>query len=122
MAKAPVPLERHIQFSVLKQLRYCAPAVSMVAIPNAAKRGPAAIRQAKQEGMATGFPDAMFIWHGGHCFIEFKRPGERPNDNQAEWIERLDRWGHSVGVARSPEDAFRLLRRAGAPVSESAPR
>ena len=121
MAKAPTPLERQIQFSVLKLLRYVAPAISMVAIPNAAKRGPAAIRQAKEEGLATGFPDTIFFWHGGYCIIEFKRPGQHPSDNQAEWIERLDRWGHPVGVARSPEDAFNLLRRAGAPVLAGAP-
>ena len=115
--KRAAPLELQIQSSVKKQLRYVAPAVSMVAIPNAAKRGPAAIRQAKMEGMATGFPDAMFIWDGGLAFIEFKRPGENPNDNQAEWIKRLSRWGHPVTVCRSPEEAFAFLARVGAPIS-----
>lgn len=115
--KPPSPLELTIQSSVKSQLRYVAPAVSMVAIPNAAKRGPAAVRQAKKEGMATGFPDCMFCWDGGLCFVEFKRAGQSPNENQGEWLDRLNRWGHRATVCRSPKEAFAFLARCGAPIT-----
>jgi hypothetical protein len=118
--RPPVPLEIDIQSSFRGQLRYIAPTVSMVAIPNAGKRGPLAVRRLKREGMATGFPDCLLIWDGGVCFVEFKRPGQKPNDNQAEWLERLTRWGFVCGVAQSVEEAVAILRRAGAVVTERA--
>lgn len=109
------PLEIEIQTGFRRRMRITAPAVAVVAIPNAAKRGPAAIRQAKREGMASGFPDCICLWAGGLAFIEFKRPGGRLSDNQAEWNERLTRWGHSTKVCYSIEEALTFLRSCGAP-------
>ena len=107
--------ELRIQSGFRAQLRYVAPAVSVVAIPNAAKRGPAAVRQAKREGMAAGFPDVIALWSGGSCFIEFKRPGGVLSENQAEWLERLNRWGHPAKVCTSVDEALAFLRACGAP-------
>lgn len=113
--------EIEIQAGFRNRLRYVAPAVSCVAIPNAAKRTPWAARQAKLEGLATGFPDCMCIWAGGGiCFLEFKTAKGRLSANQAEWIERLDDRGHKVSVVRSIEDAVEFLRYCGAPVLERA--
>lgn len=113
--------EIEIQAGFRNRLRYVAPAVSCVAIPNAAKRTPWAARQAKLEGLATGFPDCMCLWDGGGiCFLEFKAPKGRLSDNQAEWIERLERRGHRVAVVRSVEAAVAFLRECGAPVLERA--
>lgn len=112
--------EVEIQSGFRNRLRYVAPAVSFVAIPNAAKRTEWAARQAKREGLATGFPDGMCIWAGGICFIEFKTPKGRLSENQAEWIERLQSRGHRVTVARSIEEAIAFLRECGAPVLERA--
>lgn len=111
--------ELAIQSGFRNRLRYVAPSVLFVAIPNAAKRTQWAARQAKAEGLAAGFPDAQCIWPGGGiCFIEFKAAHGRLSDNQTEWIERLDRYGHRVAVARSIEEAIAFLRDCGAPVSE----
>lgn len=113
--------EIDIQAGFRNRLRCVAPAVSCVAIPNAAKRTQWAARQAKREGLATGFPDCMCIWaDGGICFLEFKTPKGRLSDNQAEWIERLAERGHRVAVVRSIDDAVAFLRDCGAPVLERA--
>jgi hypothetical protein len=115
------PREIDIQAGFRARLRYVAPAVSVVAIPNAAKRSQWAAMQAKREGMATGFPDVMCLWPGGGiCFVEFKTAKGRTSENQAEWHERLDRWGHRVTVARSIDEAVEFLRLCGAPVMECA--
>lgn len=112
---ATQPRETEIQAGFRNRLRIIAPAVAMVAIPNAARRGPAAIRQAKLEGMASGFPDVVCLWAGGLAFIEFKRPGGRVSDNQAEWIERLARWGRPAKVCYGTDEAMAFLRSCGAP-------
>lgn len=113
--------EFEIQSGFRNRLRYVAPQVSMVAIPNAAKRTVWAARQAKLEGLATGFPDCMCLAPGGLvAFLEFKAAKGRLTDNQAEWIERLDRWGFPVAVVRSVEAALDVLRGAGFPIMERA--
>lgn len=121
MAKPPRPKEIDIQAGFRARLRYVAPAVSAVAIPNAAKRSQWAAMQAKREGMSAGFPDVMCLWGGGGiCFIEFKSAAGRLSDNQTDWIARLDQRGFRVAVARSIDEAVAFLRDCGAPVMERA--
>lgn len=117
--KPPQPTELQIQVSFRNRVRIGAPAVSVVAIPNAARRGPKAVRQARAEGMAAGFPDVMCIWSGGICFIEFKRPGGRLTDNQIEWLIRLKQRGFRAKVCRSADEAMDFLRECDAPVMEA---
>lgn len=115
------PSEIQIQAGFRNRLRYIAPAVSCVAVPNAAKRTQWAAHQAKKEGLSAGFPDVMCIWAGGGiCFIEFKAEKGRLSDNQREWLDRLTQRGFVAGVARSIDDAVAILSRAGAPVMERA--
>jgi hypothetical protein len=97
-------------------MRYAAPAVACVAIPNGGKRGPLAARRAKAEGMASGFPDVICLWDGGLCLIEFKAAKGKLSANQAGWIERLDRWGHRVAVCRTIDEAIAFIRACGAPM------
>lgn len=111
-----------IQCGFRNRLRYVAPAVSVVAIPNAAKRTQWAAMQAKKEGMCAGFPDVMCLWAGGGiCFIEFKTLKGRLSDSQGEWLVRLRERGHLVTVARSVDAAVDFLRECGAPVMEAPP-
>lgn len=113
--------EIQIQAGFKARLRYVAPAVTMVAIPNAAKRSQWAANQARKEGLAAGFPDVMCIWAGGGiCFIEFKRQSGRLSEAQGEWLVRLRERGHRVTVARSVDDAVAFLRECGAPMMEQA--
>lgn len=111
--------EIQIQAGFKARLRYVAPAVSMVAIPNAAKRTQWAANQALKEGLAPGFPDVMCIWAGGGiCFIEFKTVTGRLSDQQGEWIVRLRERGHHVTVARSVDAAVEFLCECGAPMMD----
>lgn len=104
-----------------KRLYMTAPAVQVVAVPNAGKRTVWAARQAKKEGMATGFPDMVILWPGaGVAFIELKISKGVVSPNQADWIARLDDYGHAVAVCRSVDEAVAFLRQCGAPVLERA--
>lgn len=117
----PTPREIDIQAGFRARLRYSAPTVKIIAIPNAAKRSQWAAMQAKREGMQAGFPDVQCIWPGGGiCWIEFKSATGRLSENQAEWLDTLTRYGFHCGVARSIDDALAILRDAGAPVMERA--
>lgn len=114
--------EIQIQCGFRNRLRYVAPAVHCVAIPNAAKRTQWAAMQAKKEGMAAGFPDVVCLWPGGGiCFIEFKTLKGRLSDNQAEWLTRLRENGHRVTVARSVDAAVEFIRECGAPMMDVPP-
>jgi hypothetical protein len=96
--------------------RILCPAVSIVAIPNAAKRTQWAAMRAKREGMATGFPDILCFWKGpGIAAIEFKTAKGKVSDNQAEWLERLTDLGIPATVSRDADHAIEFLRQAGAP-------
>jgi hypothetical protein len=97
------------------------PAVRIVGIPNASKRGQWAVNQAKREGMSSGFPDMMCIWMPGPgdrgiAFIEWKREhGGRLSLNQIEWLARLKDMGFPAVVSSDPDHALDFLREAGAP-------
>lgn len=114
--------EIQIQVGFRNRLRYVAPAVSCVAIPNAAKRSQWAAQRALKEGMAPGFPDVMCIWAGGGiCFLEFKTLKGRLSEAQGEWLVRLRERGHRVTVARSVDAAVEFLRECGAPMMDVPP-
>lgn len=113
--------EADLALALRKYLAWTAPRVKLVAVPNAAKRTQWAARQAKKEGMATGFPDLVALWPGGGVgFLELKVGRTPLTDNQAEWLERLVAMGHRTGVARSIDEAVTWLRTWGAPVAEQA--
>lgn len=112
--------EVDIQQAFRKRLYYTAPRVRVVAVPNGMRTTAWSARQAKREGMSSGFPDVICLWPGGVAFIEFKAPKGRVSENQSEWHEWLDENGHRVAVARSPDDAIAFLRTCGAPIMEQA--
>jgi hypothetical protein len=111
--------ELAIQTLFRSRCRILCPAVSIVAIPNAGKRGQKAMNQARREGAAWGFPDVACLAPGGRAaFIEFKRSDGKLSDSQAEWIERLRGMGFPATVARDPDDALAWLRAQGFPFIE----
>lgn len=92
------------------------PAVQIVGIPNAAKRGQFAVNQAKREGMSAGFPDMMCLAPGELvAFIEWKAAKGRTSLNQSEWIARLQRMGFPAAVLHDPDDGLAWLRELGFP-------
>lgn len=108
--------EIQIQTTFRSRCRILCPAVSIVAIPNAAKRTQWAAQRAKREGLATGFPDVLCFWKGpGIAAIEFKAEKGRLSDNQAEWLDRMTEMGIPATVSRDADHAVEFLRAAGAP-------
>jgi hypothetical protein len=98
------------------RMRILAPAVALVAVPNAAKRTQWAAQRAKREGMATGFPDMLCFWKGpGVAAIEFKTSKGKLSDSQAEWLDRLSEIGIPATVSRDADHAVEFLRSCGAP-------
>lgn len=95
--------------------RILCPGVSLVAIPNAAKRTVWAAGQAKREGMATGFPDMMALAPGKIAFLEFKAEKGRLSEAQSEWLDRLHEMGFPCGVFRDADEAVEFLRGNGFP-------
>ena len=115
-------LEIEVVTRFRSRARIRCPAVRIVAVPNAAKRGQKALNSLRREGAAFGFPDVMCLWprgprgEGGAAFIEFKRPvGGVVSRNQSEWIERLNRMGFPATVSNDPDHALQFLRDQGAP-------
>lgn len=105
-----------IQTLFRSRARILCPAVSIISVPNAAKRTQWAAMQAKREGLATGFPDVLCFWKGpGIAAIEFKAAKGKLSDNQAEWLDRLTELGIPATVSRDPDHALAFLRDAGAP-------
>jgi hypothetical protein len=111
-----VASELEIQTLFRSRCRILCPAVSVVAVPNAAKRSQWAAQRAKREGLATGFPDMMALAPGAKAaFIEFKSAKGRLSESQSEWIERLQGMGFPCGVFRDADDAVEFLREQGFP-------
>lgn len=110
-------LEIEIVTRFRARARINCPAVKIVAVPNAAKRGQKALNSLRREGAAFGFPDIMCLWpNKGIAFIEFKREdGGVLSPNQAEWNERLKRMGFPAIVSNCPDRALDFLRAEGAP-------
>jgi hypothetical protein len=95
--------------------RIMCPRVSIVAVPNAAKRTQWAAQRAKREGMQTGFPDLMALAPGLIAFLEFKTAKGKLSDNQAEWLDRLHEMRFPCGVFRDADAAVEFLRAQGFP-------
>lgn len=105
-----------IQTRFRSRVRIMCPGVSLVAIPNAAKRGQKAMNQARREGAAWGFPDMMALGPAGKvAFLEFKSAKGKLSDNQADWLAALERMGFPCGVFRTAEGALEFLRIHGFP-------
>jgi len=65
------------------------------------------------QGLPEGFSDLLAIGQSRTAFIEIKKPGENPKPEQVNFLNRMQQLGHIAGVARSVEDALRLI--GGAP-------
>lgn len=58
----------------------------------------------------TGVPDRIIILPGGRIgFIETKKPGKTPSEQQERWLERLRNFGFIAGKADSKADVDRLI-------------
>lgn len=62
------------------------------------------------KGLPKGFSDLMVVTPGGHVtFVETKSPSGRPTEEQIRFIDNMRALGCAAGIARSPEDALRII-------------
>jgi len=55
--------------------------------------------------LAPGFSDLLFVGQDRVGFIEVKRPGEKPQPDQENFLDRMKSLGHIAGIAHSVEEA-----------------
>ncbi len=62
-------------------------------------------------GLPKGFSDLFGVRRsdGRAIFIEVKKPGERPTQNQLNFIEAMKKHGAVAGICYSPEEAIKLV-------------
>lgn len=60
-------------------------------------------------GLPEGFSDTLFVGKDKVAFIEIKTPRGRVRDQQKNFIEVMRSYGHRAGIARSVEDAVRIV-------------
>lgn len=57
-----------------------------------------------------GTPDLLFIGEGGKvAWVEVKTLKGKAREAQKRFIELMHRLGHKAGIARSPEDAVKIV-------------
>lgn len=64
----------------------------------------------KVEGLPHGFSDLLFLDSQGAAFIEVKTKTGRVSDRQKKFLEVMRQDGHRAGVARSVEDAIKIIK------------
>ena len=62
-------------------------------------------------GLPQGFSDLFGVRRsdGRAIFIEVKKPGGRPTQNQLNFIETMKKHGAVAGICYSPEEAIKLV-------------
>ena len=102
-------LERDIQKAALEFLNILPGARfwrrNVIAVP-AEYNGKKRFIRAGQAGQS----DLWGLYYGVHCEIEIKRPGEKPTESQAQWIEEIRRLGGIAFWIDSTEDLDKKLR------------
>lgn len=99
-----------------------APAVDVVAIPNAGRASDWERVRRWQEGARGGALDLVVVWaptragDRGIFFPEFKDGQKGPTRQQRDRLNRYFRMGHGCGVFRTAEVLVDHLRAAGCPL------
>lgn len=86
------------------------------AIPNGGHRSKAAAGKMRAEGQKKGVPDLCLpvprragdrLYHG--LYLELKKAGGAPSEDQREWLLHLHRSGYAAHVANDPDTAVKLI-------------
>lgn len=72
----------------------------------------ALINLRRVQGLPIGFSDLLYVGDGEIAFIETKRQGENPRPEQVNFLQRMAALHHRSGVARSVEDAIKIIEEA----------
>ena len=90
----------------------------LYAIPNGAhlagttRQRAAKMNKLKAEGLRPGIPDLCLpvSRHGYHAlYIEMKRPGGKPKDKQANWLDLLSKADNFATVCEGADEAIEVL-------------
>jgi hypothetical protein len=125
--------EDSIQRGITKYLRTMLPSGWVVfAIPNGGSRNVIEAAKLKATGTLAGMPDLCILgcreWGVEGApdpepvtfFIEVKSASGRPSLPQLDMHDRLLDLGHSVGIARSIDDAKALCIKWGLPIRDAS--
>ncbi|MEY2902467.1 MAG: hypothetical protein RLY89_1573 [Bacteroidota bacterium] len=101
---ALIPSEDYEQSQFVKWFRQTYPGIRIYSIPNGGSRHIAEATKLKATGASKGVPDLCVpSWR---LYIEMKRTkGGKLSDEQADWIDYLQRVGYVVIVAYGALDA-----------------
>lgn len=62
-------------------------------------------------GLPKGFSDLLFVgFNGKIAFIEVKQNHGRIRKDQIEFLNLMCSYGYAAGIARSPEDALKIVK------------
>jgi hypothetical protein len=67
----------------------------------------------KKMGLLPGIPDMCILWNGKAIFVEVKKPGERPREDQERIHRLIKKTGHSVWTVFQWEDIKGVLTQEG---------
>lgn len=70
---------------------------------------PVLINLRKVDGLPKGFSDLLCIGNHRTVFIETKNETGRIRPEQVKFLDRMKQLGHAAGVARSVEEAVRII-------------
>ena len=110
--KIPPPYEWQDQVTVIQ---YCTlNNILCNHTPNEGKRSFAEGNKLKRMGLSKGFPDISILeprgeFHG--LYIEMKRKGNKPSDNQISWIMELRKRNYCAMVCYSADEAITLIQK-----------
>lgn len=70
---------------------------------------PVLINLHKVDGLPKGFSDLLCIGQNQTAFIETKNETGKPTPEQLKFIARMQSLGHAAGVARSVQEAVKII-------------
>lgn len=103
------------QRAFLALMARLAPAVDVLAIPNAGRSSDWERVRRWKEGARAGALDLVITWNRGVFFAEFKDGQKMPTPLQRDRLNRYRCMGHHCGVYRKAETLVAHLRELGAP-------
>jgi hypothetical protein len=112
--KAPrTDVEGPIHVAILAFLRWSLPDAVIHHSPNevdmSGRQAARMVSRARDLGMRPGWPDIEILWRGRFWTIEVKAPDNHPTRDQRECGTEIIAQGGRWGVARSVDDARRLI-------------
>lgn len=116
-SKAPQPTESEEQQRLFTWAAFCAgkyPELQLLHhIPNGGKRSKGEAGRFRAEGVKAGIPDlclpvARSGFHG--LYIEMKKQGGKVSQEQAHWLNSLDKQGYLTAVCYGWEAAAEVIK------------